>query len=770
MAAVLRAAAVWAPLAAAALAAAAPNATAAGNGTNVQPAAAPGGASAESRLFNTLLVTFGAIFLGLICVRLGLVVPEKGDTKAMGFYTGKIAFPLLIFSTVATADLGNVNLGTVAACNLGKLAVMLLTGVLAFFAYKPGRDVGQQVLTSTVFAFFAVASNDFAIGFPVIDAIYGPSMAVYIAANALVGSFLFVPLTVVLFSIGQALQKRGKSGGGGDESTGSAVLHTLRDLLLNPVITCTVAGLLYKVILPFTLRREGDKLVLPTLLHDLIKTFTAPFVMSALFLTGTTLKSASLAIWPCSLVIMKVVVCAFVSYLFGQLFVGNAGDLRSQLVNFTFFYGSIPTSSAPLVFASQFDPGASELVSTAILLGLILAGPIMFVTAIILSDSSSMMGTLNLTQLSAISASLVCGAMLVVLIAILRREWGFWCPCKKMIAAYTAVMIAYEALALFFNPSVVSGLCDNYRMNFWSPVALVLSWLQNASRLMLLFGQFALVTGPDESEHAPILGNMVLLMCLGFAVVVAFFAGPNTVDQVCHKDLDMGSDFRLISGFVWTCLLLLASLVLATIGILRRRKRAQTKAHAKEALDSSDSESSEDVRACEAPSAPSASGDAARQQCPMWLVKLPKDVLLPMSIVFTLTLLTQFVNTSLVINGAMGSGSFLVMLILESLLVHGQLVYLALSVFLSENMTSHAALAVPRLCPCLRRRERAGTPGASGDREEAAGGVLVPDAMLGSYRIPTSGVGGHVPTAVPRETDDGVDEQSDDSEKSDYSA
>ena len=68
-----------------------------------------------------------------------------------------------------------------------------------------------------------------------------------------------------------------------------------------------------------------------------------------------------------------------------EIFWNGRGAQSKTLHDFTFFYGAIPTSSAPIVFASQFDPEATELIATAVLFGLILAGPIMFITAYFLS-------------------------------------------------------------------------------------------------------------------------------------------------------------------------------------------------------------------------------------------------------------------------------------------------------------------------------------------------------------------------------------------------
>merc|ERR1719159_32965 len=87
---------------------------------------------------------------------------------------------------------------------------------------------------------------------------------------------------------------------------------------------------------------------------------------------------------------MKVIICAYVSFLFSFYLMGSDfGDSRqSALHNFTFFYGMIPASTAPLVFASEFDPSSEGIIATAILLGLALAGPNIFITALFLSDDA----------------------------------------------------------------------------------------------------------------------------------------------------------------------------------------------------------------------------------------------------------------------------------------------------------------------------------------------------------------------------------------------
>ena len=55
-----------------------------------------------------------------------------------------------------------------------------------------------------------------------------------------------------------------------------------------------------------------------------------------------------------------------------------------ELRGFSFLYGMIPTSSAPLLFAMRYSPASAELLASSILLGLVAAGPLMFAAALFL--------------------------------------------------------------------------------------------------------------------------------------------------------------------------------------------------------------------------------------------------------------------------------------------------------------------------------------------------------------------------------------------------
>eukprot|EP00438_Fugacium_kawagutii_P035549 Skav214505 [mRNA] locus=scaffold1011:376340:385615:- [translate_table: standard] len=506
-----------------------------------------------------------AILTGFFCIRFKLLTPAEGHLKGLGFFIGSMVFPLLIFNTVATAELHSVNYGVIAACSLGKVAVMILTWLLAYLMYQRKRSRGQRILTASVFAFFSVASNDFAIGFPVIDALYEKDMSIYITGNALVGSFVFIPLTMVAFAIGGAIRT------GEGQSTWKIFKDILYDLSTNPVIFMTCSGLLYKIILGSSIVEENGKLQLPHPLSDFVTLFTSPFAMSALFLTGTALRSPRISAWAIGMVLMKVVVCAYLSYFFGTLFL--RGEHNKPLRDFTFFYGAIPTSSAPIVFANQFDPDAAELVATAVLFGLVLAGPIMFITAYSLNqeDESTSMVILREAQLSADAASILAGLGFCVCLGVLRQYWCFTCPAKQLLAVYGIVLTAYAAVSFYINPStfIPSTTCEDFKeMDLRTPSVVVFSWLQNSASCLLLVLQFFYVCGPKVSSNAPLKGLAFVSGCLLFALMPAFLATPNTINEICgHEEFN---SLQLCLNVIWSCTKLAVALSLALYAICKK--------------------------------------------------------------------------------------------------------------------------------------------------------------------------------------------------------
>lgn len=662
------------------------------------------------RLFNALLVTMLAILTGLFSVRLRLIRPEDGDLKGMGFFIGSIAFPLLIFNTVATANIGAIDLGVIGACSLGKICVGIMTWLLAFVAYLPKRSKGQRILTAAVFAFFSVASDDFAIGFPVIDALYTEEdMGIYITGNALVGSFLFVPLTIVGLAIGGALK--------GTEGQGSNYCRIfgriMYDLATNPVLVMTCVGLLLKVILSNT---NGDNMEkLPHPFSDLIDVFTAPFGMSALFLTGTSLRSPRVAVWAVGLVLMKVVVCAYLSYAFATILIPDEDAERAQkLRDFTFFYGTIPTGSPPIVFAAQFDPASAELMATAVLFGLILAGPVMFVTAYTLPEEDLAANRiLRQVQATTDASSILCGLIFFFCLLLLGREWCFQCPAKMLVAFYGLVLMVYAVVSLMLNPILSPYSCELFKeMELRTPLVLTFSWLQNTACIMVLVLESMLVYGPATSKKKTCLGLLMAFACFVIALMPSLLATPNTINEICG--IEKVQAVSLTLTFAWSCLQLLIASVLAIDGLCRGRRskemnevpigRGRHEHHGHQSGNVNlQNLQSLTVSAASGSSGTESDSESAAEEN-QWQLLVPQGTILAISILFIVKSMMQVINSGHVLfHGNKNRGGFAAMLLLESVLEHAQPWVLVIALFFDPNFTSVLLKLLHQVCPiCCR--------------------------------------------------------------------
>mmetsp|Transcript_22645 Transcript_22645/g.52839 ORF Transcript_22645/g.52839 Transcript_22645/m.52839 type:complete len:665 (-) Transcript_22645:187-2181(-) len=638
-----------------------------------------------TRLFHTLAATFAAILLGSLLIRFKLVQTE--GLKGMGFFVGQIAFPLLMFNTVATAQLSMLDVRVVCACSGAKAVVMALAFFMTLVAFKTERPFGQRLLSATVFSFLAIASNDFAIGFPVVQALYDPklNMNVYITANALVGSFIFTPLVIVLLSYGETLTLGKDDPEKASRNAGcSVLLGVVLQILTNPVITFTLLGMAFKAAFGGTLVEEGGMLRLPSPLYEIVQLFTSPFAMLALFLTGTSLQNPRITVWPSLMVLLKVLICPFLSVLLVYWY-GISGDLK----NFSFFYGSIPASSAPLVLAGQYDPENVELVASAILFGLILAGPIMFTTALFLSTMEGLIPVIAVIQFACTAASVVAGVVLIGLLIFMGRSYGAaYCTGRQILLAYSCIVLGYELLMLYLSPQVNDLPCHEYIKSRWSVIARAVCWFQNVARLLMLCLMYFQATywpgtdmnvGPRKRTNA---GACVLFGCCAAGLLPGLLLFPNTVNEICASVGPLEYKVDLLPNMIWSCVLLVTACSFAVLPICRGSRV--------------EDEYSAVFSAGETPP----SGP--------WMQREPRHVVTSLSILFIVRCLMQVVNTSQVIASensllreGMLQGSFAQMLVLENMLEHLQMVALLVFLICDTAFEGELRQLVAKKCICF---------------------------------------------------------------------
>ncbi|XP_063975781.1 lysosomal cholesterol signaling protein [Diachasmimorpha longicaudata] len=319
-------------------------------------------------LYLALIQCFAIILCGYIAGRLEIIT--RSEANGLNTFVGTFALPSLIFSSLARLDFSVVNWNFLLAVMIAKGCVFLVVLLVSLITTKP-MNPGR----AAVFAIFTTQSNDFAIGYPMIDALYSlthPEYSAYL--------YLMAPISLaVLNPIGFVLLEIGKQRTGSDQRSGWAlVVSVLKGVALNPILFMTVLGIMGN----FAFNHS-----VPTILSAILKVFGNAFSASALFLLGLmmvgkvhTLKGAALVI-PGILILVKLLALPLV--IRESVILLNAGindtDTR-DLSTYGFLYGTIPTAPALFIFTLRYKMEI-DLIASAMVACTFMSAPLMFVSA-----------------------------------------------------------------------------------------------------------------------------------------------------------------------------------------------------------------------------------------------------------------------------------------------------------------------------------------------------------------------------------------------------
>ncbi|XP_066945138.1 lysosomal cholesterol signaling protein isoform X2 [Macrobrachium rosenbergii] len=362
-----------------------------GGGGGMEPAAAVNssfvvgdnpdpGDIAFSNLYPAVIECFVIIFCGYLAGRCNLI--SQTESKGLSTFVGTFSLPSLIFLSMAKLDFSSVNWLFLLSICISKSIVFVLVVLVTLLVYRP-VDFGKAGL----FAIFCTQSNDFALGYPIIAALYGkthPEFASYLYLVAPISLVFLNPIGFIFMEIGKRHRNGDDSSEGFSPSAGSKdlgcrmVLYILRDVLLNPIVLMTALGIVGNFIFEHNL---------PNILGGILKVMGQAFSASALFLLGLrmvgkvqTLKGAGLVV-PGILIATKTLILPLVTReVVSLLHPGNNANETADYSNYGFLYGTFPTAPGVFVFASQYNL-AIDLIASAMVACTFLSAPLMFVSA-----------------------------------------------------------------------------------------------------------------------------------------------------------------------------------------------------------------------------------------------------------------------------------------------------------------------------------------------------------------------------------------------------
>jgi len=266
-------------------------------------------------------------------------------------------------------------------------------------------------------------------------------------------------------------------------------------------------------------------------------------------------------------------------------------------------------------------------------------------------------------------------------VAVLCETWGFSEPQKILLLGYGVVLLVGEVLMLAVNPIIESTACSAYNAEHGSTaMSISIGWLQNSSRFIFMAIQLLQVIG-DPKPRFGLMGRGSILLAaslvLGVLPCLAFF--PNTLTEVCSTvEPPMGA-INLMADAVWTFALFSATICLTLYGFVCPRCPASL-----DAAQSLDPEASES----QAPGAPL----SRKSSIAAWTGGLPGGVMNSLVAFANLRFFVQFVNSYRVFLGSHVMGAFAQMLVMESFLEHGQLIFLLLTLIADPGFAANVAL------------------------------------------------------------------------------
>ncbi|KAI4454822.1 dep domain protein [Holotrichia oblita] len=340
--------------------------------------------AALDNLYPALAQCFVIIICGYFAGRMNLI--SETEAKGINTFVGNFALPSLIFMSLAELDLSSVNWLFLLSILIAKSLVFFTVIIVTLLVGRP-VNLGR----AGIFAIFCTQSNDFAIGYPIVVALYKnthPEYASYLYLMAPISLAILNPMSFVLMEIGKRRSNQNLSPisinsieGGNSTLSGKRcklVISVSKSIFLNPIIFMTLLGIIGNLIFNHTV---------PIYLSEILKALGSAFSASALFLLGLrmvgkvhTLRGATLII-PGILIIVKLLCLPIVTReVINIVHAGFNESETTDLSTYGFLYGTFPAAPTVFVFATQFSLDV-DLIASAMVACTFISAPLMFVSA-----------------------------------------------------------------------------------------------------------------------------------------------------------------------------------------------------------------------------------------------------------------------------------------------------------------------------------------------------------------------------------------------------
>uniref|UniRef100_A0A8C9R0U6 G protein-coupled receptor 155 n=1 Tax=Scleropages formosus TaxID=113540 RepID=A0A8C9R0U6_SCLFO len=327
------------------------------------------------KLFPALLECFGIILCGYVAGRANIITSTQA--KGLGNFVSKFALPALLFKNMVLLDFGNVVWSFLWSILIAKVSVFIIVCVLTLVVAGPESRFSKAGL----YSIFATQSNDFALGYPIVEALYKNTYPEYLQYIYLVAPVSLMILNPIGFAFCEIQKWRNSQDQQHNKLriVGVVILQVLK----NPIVFMVVVGLVSHFLL-------GHKI--PVVMQEFVDGLANSFGGAALFYLGLSMvgqlrkftKSTVVAL--ILLITAKLLVMPLICRDMVELLDSNSSSPQNHtsLSNYAFLYGVFPTAPSVAIYASQYNMEL-EVITSGMVISTFLSAPIMYVSAWLLT-------------------------------------------------------------------------------------------------------------------------------------------------------------------------------------------------------------------------------------------------------------------------------------------------------------------------------------------------------------------------------------------------
>nr|KAF6495064.1 G protein-coupled receptor 155 [Rousettus aegyptiacus] len=327
-----------------------------------------------TRLFPALLECFGIILCGYIAGRANIITSTQA--KGLGNFASRFVLPALLFKNMVVLDFSNVNWSFLYSILIAKASVFFIVCVLTLLVASPDSRFSKAGL----FPIFTTQSNDFALGYPIVEALYQttyPEYLQYIYLVAPVSLMMLNPIGFIFCEI-QKWKDTQNPSRNKVKIVGLGLLHVLQ----NPIVFMVFIGIAFNFIL--------DQKV-PEYMENFLNGLANSYSGSALFYLGLTmvgkikkLKKSAFIVLILLITAKLLVVPLLCREMVEHLDKTNSVVNHTSLSNYAFLYGIFPVAPGVALFATHFNMEI-EIITSGMVISTFVSAPIMYVSAWLLT-------------------------------------------------------------------------------------------------------------------------------------------------------------------------------------------------------------------------------------------------------------------------------------------------------------------------------------------------------------------------------------------------